>query len=416
MKERRLSVYHGQQLVGQVTADETDRFSFQYDPQWLQLPDAFPVSQALPLLSAVHDGEAAHSFFSNLLPEGAVRSLVARRLGLSEGNDFALLEALGGECAGALVIASSPPRPADQTYSPIDEKQLAELAQRGGAFAETSGTGGVRLSLAGAQDKLPVFLQDDRLMLPHGSSPSSHILKFASRDFKNMPGNELMIGALARASGLPVVNSSLRSIGNDMHLLVERYDRISRDGSIIRLHQEDLCQALGVPPSRKYEEEGGPTFQQCFQMVDQASAEPALDGRSLILWAAFNAIVGNADGHAKNLSLVRGLNGTLRLAPFYDLLSTSVYPRLASRLAMSIGEHADPGHVAAGDWRRLADTVGVRPAFVLETVRGLAETVTDRAKVIAAELRSRYGDFPAADMLLASLPGQAKRVLHLLKK
>jgi serine/threonine-protein kinase HipA len=416
MKERRLGVYHGQELVGHVATDESDRFSFEYDPAWLVSPSAFPISQSLPLGENTHDGEAAHSFFANLLPEGNVRFLVARRLGLSEGNDFALLAALGGECAGALVISPSKPSSADHAYSPLDEEELADLAQRGGAFAETSGSGGVRLSLAGAQDKLPVLLRDDRLMLPLGASASTHILKFASRDFKNMPGNEVMTGTLARASGLPVVNSSLRRIGNELHLIVERYDRISRDGSIVRLHQEDICQALGVPPRRKYEEEGGPTFQQCFEMIDRASSEPALDVRSLIRWAAFNAIVGNADGHAKNLSLVRALDGSLRLAPFYDLLSTSVYPQIAARLAMAIGMHSDPGEIQGRDWRHLAETAGIGPSFVIEIVRGLAETLPELAKAVAVEMREKYGSFPAADMILAHLPGQARRVLHLLKQ
>ena len=206
-------------------------------------------------------------------------------------------------------------------------------------------------------------------------------------------------------------------MGREKHLLVARYDRlVAADGVITRLHQEDLCQALGVPPGRKYEEEGGPRFEQCVRMIADVSSEPALDTRALVRWLAFNTIVGNADGHAKNLSLVRSLDGNLRLAPFYDLLSTAIYPRIASKLAMVVGETSDAGNIRGRDWRRLAESLQIGPTFVVDTVRDLAEAMPDRAIAVAAEMRERHGAFPVAELILRHLRKRVRRSLQLLRE
>lgn len=413
---QRLGVYFECRRVGTIAADEGS-FTFTYEQAWLDDRASFAISRSLPLVAGPQAGPAAHAFFANLLPEGRVRSLVARRLGISEDNDFALLAALGGECAGAMVVATVAPKPAKHDWRLLDNRELTRLSADGAAFVEAVAGGGVRLSLAGAQDKLPVKLQGERLYLPLGASPSSHILKLASRDYKHMPANEALISALARACGLPVVAAELFTVGKTKHLLVTRYDRIvSEDGAITRLHQEDMCQALGLMPGRKYEEEGGPSFRQCFQVLADASAEPALDSRALLRWIAFNAVVGNADGHAKNLSLLRARDGRTRLAPFYDLLSTAVYPNIATRLAMRIGERDDPGQIRGRDWRRLAESIGVGPAFVVATVRDLADEIPEHARGVAAEMHERHGNLPAATMILPLLRKRARRMQQLLRQ
>src|SRR5579863_1570657 len=345
-----LGVYFEGHSVGTVAVDGNGRFTFEYARSWASDTNAFAISRSLPLDGSAGQGNAGHAFFSNLLPEGHVRELVARRLGVSQGNDFALLDALGGECAGALVISRSPPNSKTQSYEPINEKEIAGRASRGLAFAETSGVDGIRLSLAGAQDKLPVRVDGSTLLLPEGDSPSTHILKFANPNYSGFPENELFVTRLAGLCRLPAVTAELRTIENNRHLLVKRYDRVvDADGTIHRLHQEDFCQALGVAPVRKYEKEGGPRFDQCFGLVDDASVEPALDTRELLRWLVFNLIVGNADGHAKNLSLLLGPKGP-RLAPFYDLLCTAIYPKVATRLAMSVHGNTDPGQISGKDW------------------------------------------------------------------
>jgi len=289
---QQLGVYFEGQPVGMVAVDDAGRFTFEYAQAWKSNRNAFAISRSLPLEGGDAQSNAGQAFFANLLPEGRVRELVARRLGVSQGNDFALLDALGGECAGALVISRAPPTPKAHSYRPLDEHEIAALAGRGRAFAETSGTDGIRLSLAGAQDKLAVKVDGSRLLLPEGESPSTHILKFANPDYKHLPENELFVTRLAGQCDIPTVSAELHAIGKTRHLLVRRYDRvIDTDGSIRRLHQEDLCQALGVGPARKYEEEGGPRFDQCFGVVDEMSIEPALDTRALlpIRFASMNA-------------------------------------------------------------------------------------------------------------------------------
>jgi serine/threonine-protein kinase HipA len=130
---------------------------------------------------------------------------------------------------------------------------------------------------------------------------------------------------------------------------------------------------------------------------------------------AFNAIVGNADGHAKNLSLLRTQDGSVRLAPFYDLLSTAVYPRLGRRLAMTVGKNSDPGNIRGSDWRRLAESVEVNPAFVVETVRDLAEAMPARALQVSNSLRERHGSLPVAELILRHLRKNVRRTLEQLK-
>ena len=412
-----LGVFFESRRVGTLALDD-GRFSFTYEESWLAGPTRFAISRSLPLRPEPNTGSAAHAFFANLLPEGRVRALVARRLGISEDNDFALLAALGGECAGAMVVTAGQPKPPGKhDWRPLGNKELATMAEDGAALADAVGSGGVRLSLAGAQDKLPVKLEGDRLYLPLGTAPSTHILKFASHEYKHMPTNEVFVLSLARACELPVVAAQPFKIGRTAHLLVARYDRVVADGGAIRrLHQEDMCQALGLLPGRKYQEEGGPSFDQCFAVVAETSVEPALDTLALLRWLVFNTLVGNADGHAKNLSLLRTADGRRRLAPFYDLLCTAAYPTLATRLAMQVGQQGDPGQIRGQDWRKLAESVGVATRYLIDFVRNMAEALPERAANVAAEMARGHGRLPATEMILPVLRKRARRTLQLLRQ
>ena len=414
-EQDKLGVYFEGRPVGTVGVDGSGRFNFEYASSWASDTKAFAISRSLPLGGSEGQSDVGHSFFSNLLPEGSVREQVARHLGVSPGNDFALLDALGGECAGALVISRSPSVSKTPSYRPLNEKQIANRASRGLAFAETSGTDGIRLSLAGAQDKLPVKVDGVTLLLPEGNSPSTHILKFANPNYSGFPENELFVTRLAGLAALPTVTAELRTIRKSRHLLVKRYDRlVEGDGKIHRLHQEDFCQALGVAPARKYEQEGGPRFDQCFALVEDASVEPALDTRSLLRWLVFNLIVGNADGHAKNLSLLFGPDGT-RLASFYDLLCTAIYPTVATRLAMSVHGNGDPGEIRGKDWRALATAIKVGGRFLEDVVLELVEELPPKARQLSRDLESEYGGMGIADSIAAKIATRARRTKQLLK-
>jgi serine/threonine-protein kinase HipA len=196
-----------------------------------------------------------------------------------------------------------------------------------------------RLSLAGAQDKCPVMLRDGHYLLPRQESPSSHILKFELADYRHLPAYETFTTQLAKTIGLTVVDIRLQSIGETHYALIERYDRLLNDnGEIQRLHQEDFCQALGYGHERKYQEDGGPDFAQCYRLVQDVSSDPANDLLSLLRWQIFNVLAGNSDGHAKNLSLLYLTNGEIRLTPFYDLVCTRAIERIDYHLAFAVGD------------------------------------------------------------------------------
>jgi serine/threonine-protein kinase HipA len=337
------------------------------------------------------------AWFANLLPEGEVRGHVARRFGLSERNDFGLLAAIGGECAGALSLhaASESTPPSDKAERrPLPWSELEEMVTRTprpSLLALVASETELRLSLAGTQDKLPVCLEGDGLGLPAGGAASTHLLKVASASFPDLVHNELFCLELAGRIGLSIPPVRLAPTATPM-LLIERYDRtIAGDGSVTRLHQEDLCQALGVEPESKYESEGGPGLADVFTLVTRVSRQPLADRRSLLTWVLFNDLIGNADAHGKNLSLLHGARsdvGAPALAPFYDLVCTAIYPELSRRQAMKIGGEARRERIETRHWQRFAESVAIRPAFLQQVGQELCRVVETEAADVAGTLGS----------------------------
>lgn len=417
-----LLVFHRDSLVGRLRPLAGGQASFEYDPGWLDGPESFAISASLPLSPGPQDDAAARAFFANLLPEGPVREAVCRQLGLSVSNDFALLEAVGGECAGALtILPESAPAPdgALGRYERLEGSAIAAMARRFSVLAEVTAERAPRLSLAGAQDKLPVRVDEGgALYLPMCGAPSTHILKVPSRGFKHVPANEGLVTALGRALSLRVVDIDLRRLEDVEVALVRRYDRaLADDGeTVTRLHQEDLCQALGLLPSTKYEGEGGPSFVDAIDLVRRRSSEPLVDARELIRWLAFTLLVGNADGHGKNLSLLADPGaGSWRLAPFYDLVCTRAYPRLGRHLAMSVGGERDPGLVGRAHWDALARAIRVGPRLVHKEVTEMAETIPRLFEDVAAAHVARHGNTPAIALLRGPLKRQCRRSLQLMR-
>lgn len=413
-----LAVLYAGRMAGKLWTATDGRLVFEYADLWLADAESFAVSLSLPLRKDAYTDERAGRFFANLLPEGRLRQLATRRLGISEENDFALLKAIGGECAGALSVVPEEGFdhvPAEYEYQPLSPKALSEIIIAGDALAFVAGEGKARLSLAGAQDKLPVYFEDGKYFLPVADSPSSHILKFPDPKFSHLQANEVLTTQLAAAVGLRVVEVELDDIEGEFVCRVTRYDR-RRDeqGKIQRIHQEDFCQALGLSHRTKYEQEGGPSFGDCFKLVGDASADPLPDAEQLLRWLAFNAAVGNADGHAKNLSLLFGERGSIRLTPFYDLVCTRAYKRLDRAMAMRIGDTADPGQIRAKDWVMLAEGIGVGRRFLLDLVREVAERVLEVTKEVATGFQSRYGDSPAVQMVVPLVEKQARRLVTVL--
>lgn len=411
-----LEVRHGERRVGSLRADESNRFCFRYQEEWLSAKDAFPVSITLPLGPDEEVGGRAHTFFANLLPEGLVRQAVCRRLGISESNDVELLRAIGGECAGALSIVDPnvPLERPDHEYEELDARRLQSLAEDDDRVVPLLiGGAETRLSLAGAQDKVPVAILDGKIHLPLKGSPSTHILKLPNRRYAHLPQNEAFVLGLATRAGLECAGSELTNATKPQSLLVERYDRRRTDDPwpVRRLHQEDFCQALGLLPGQKYEQEGGPSLAQAVALVRTSVVNPLQDVPRLIEWQTFNAAAGNADGHGKNLSIVYDDEGP-RLAPFYDLVSTRAYESLDRRLAMGVGGRRNADELGYEQWATLATELEMRDRVVLDIVGRTLEKVADSLPKWTHEYRDQYGASP----ILQTLPGWIEKQVRRLRR
>jgi len=387
-----LIVYLNNQQVGMLRDEESPVFA--YDKAWLEATDAYPLSRQLPLQSQPFTGRAVRAFFAGLLPEAETRERIASVLGVSAGNDFALLERIGGECAGAVSLwPEGHPLPAFTGTSSQRRLGNAELEEIVGQLPQRpllAGEEGIRLSLAGAQVKLPVIVDpaDGSLALPLGSAASTHILKPEPGRFPGLAANEAFCMALARAVGLEAVETQWIMVGSTPCLLARRYDRESESGgTLVRIHQEDLCQALGVPPERKYQGEGGPSLPDCFDLLRQWSSAPVVDIRSFLDGIIFAALTGNADAHAKNFSFIyRGARR--RMAPLYDQVCTLAWPELSAALSMKIGAANLLPEVSPEHFRQLAGKAGLGWPLVRERLAKLASTLDEVLNKGAVQLEA----------------------------
>ena len=387
---RALTVWWEGTVVGSLTADRHGAMRFAYDADWLADPAAPALSVSLPRRPEPFPPRQCRPFFEGLLPEGAQRDAVAAALGVSRANEFRLLERLGGEVAGALALwpaGETPPRfeAAGPVSAPADD-ELAALLARLDARPFLAGTPGLRLSLAGAQSKLPVILLDGRIALPAPGQPTTHILKPPIARFVATTENEAFAMRLTARLGLDVAPVEPYVAAGQACLLVTRYDRRREpDGAVRRVHQEDFCQALGIVADRKYAADGGPGFRQCFELVRRACTRPAVEVLKLLDAAIVQVLLGNADAHGKNYSLLLQ-GGRVELAPLYDLLSTVAYPDLSPNFAMRIARRATLEELRRGDWNRFANSVGIGAPFVRRRVRELADLALVQATAVAAEL------------------------------
>ena len=276
---RQLEVWLSGIHVGTL-AQVDGRLAFTYASDWLSNKAAMPLSQSLPLQAEAFDDRATRPFFAGLLPEGAKRKGVAQALHVSRQNDFALLDGIGGECAGAVTLLEpgQTPLPLDAPDAVrwLDAAELVRTIDDMPSRPMRAGDADLRLSLAGAQDKLPVVAEGGRIGLPRFGTPSTHILKPAIPDIEASVLNEGFCMALAAALKLDVAPAAVHTVGEGgdarPYLLVARYDRQhTASGQRQRLHQEDFCQALGVPPETKYQNEGGPDLAQAFALLRQAT-------------------------------------------------------------------------------------------------------------------------------------------------
>ncbi len=411
---RTLDVYLADRLVGRLIQEDTGQLQFGYDAGWLQAADARPISQSLPLRAEPFSHRECRPFFSGLLPEAEKRDVIARVLGVTPRNDFILLDRLGGECAGAITFVHAgeePPRPPTTAdYRSLSEEELARILRSLPERPLLAGEEGVRLSLAGAQDKLPVLVVDDVIALPLHGAPSSHIVKPQIRRYEDTVQNEAFCLMLADRLGLHVIPAEVRRTKDESFLLVGRYDRVrTADGRLQRLHQEDFCQALGVPPELKYQNEGGPSLADCFELVRRSCSRPAVDLIRLLDYVIFNFLVGNHDAHGKNYSIIYNDRG-VELAPLYDVVSTAAYPDLSSRLAMKIGDKYQPDDVLPRHWDRFARDAGLAAPMVRRRVIDLAQRVTKASHELADDLERRGHGSPIITRIIKTVDARGAKL------
>jgi serine/threonine-protein kinase HipA len=371
---RTLSVYLYENYVGDLVQDESGQFSFTYKKEWLNHPNRIPLSHSLPLRLDSFTRKECQGFFEGILPEEKKREMIAKNLGISAHNDFAMLEKIGGECAGAVTFLSEGEtlKKIKFDYQTLSELELLQVLKTLPRRPLMAGERGIRLSLAGAQDKISVLVKKEEIFIPLYGAPSSHILKPANEYFEDLVTNEHLCLQLASKLGLPVAKSSIHTVQGYNYLLVERYDRkIDKEGNLQRIHQEDFCQALGFASDMKYQSEGGPSLKQCFELVRNASSTPVLDLKNLLDAVIYNFLIMNADAHGKNFSLLYQ-DGKVRMAPLYDLVCTASYPELSQNMAMKIGGERKATRIGRRHFEKMAKEVGLTSPMVLERIKELA--------------------------------------------
>lgn len=370
---QQLSVFLRGRRVGSLERTGPSRYRFAYSEEAIQGNRNDPLarlSASLPLREERFKPSESAPFFEGLLPEGAVRAAVAAKLGLSEANGFGMLAALGADCAGAVMVLPEDRPPGSVAGPPfaLSESQVGELLRDlpRDPLGIDADPGGVRLSLGGVQDKLIlVRLPSGDFCQPLGGMTSNCLLKPEHERFEGVAVNEAFCMRVAAAAGNEAATTELLELDGIRCLYSERFDRTAgSDGSIVRIHQEDMCQALGLLPTQKYEAEDGPSVASVIALLRrQPSRRIALDVNAFVRAVLTCFLLGNSDAHGKNFSLLYDPATGVRLAPLYDVVSTAVYDSLTSRLAMAIGGEDDPSQVDLKCWERLGAESGLGGAL-----------------------------------------------------
>jgi serine/threonine-protein kinase HipA len=344
--------------IGLLEQTPVGKMRFQYDEG-----ASARLSIGMPIRPEPYDEIQTEAYFGGLLPESdAARKAIARRYGVNANNSFSLLKAIGYDCAGAVSLHALDDTAPQLSVFPLEGRILSEdaLARHIQELPQKPlflGVEGLRLSLAGAQDKAAVCLIDNQVALPEQGCPTTHILKPVAQGFDGLVHNEYLCLQLAERIGLQVPHVEIRWVQDIPYLLIERYDRLIKDQTVRRVHQEDFCQALGIVSANKYQADGGPDLTACFNLL-RSTAQPVKDRNALASLVVFNYLVGNMDAHGKNFSLLHRDSQTVTLTPVYDVVCTRAYDELAQRMAMKIGGYYDPDDILPRHWERQCKAIG----------------------------------------------------------
>lgn len=352
-----LNVYLNNDFVGILSKDNNGGICFQYDKK-----AKHQLSLALPIREELYLNKDCKGFFNGLLPESEhVRVAIGKKYGINPKNDFSLLKAIGYDCAGAVAFFENKPENLKEYYKIKGnilsndelEQYIKNLPKKPLALGSDK-----RLSLAGAQDKTAVVLINNKIAIPDDNIPSTHILKPAINGYKETIENEYLCLKVAEKLGIQIPNIQIGNANNTKYFLIERYDRTIKNNQIKRIHQEDFCQASNIPSAYKYQSEGGVDFKRCIEILKKTT-KPAVSIKKFVELMIFNYLISNNDAHGKNFSILHYDNDNILFAPAYDLLCTSVYPELSSKMAMKIGGYYENNKIYPRHFERMAKDIGI---------------------------------------------------------
>lgn len=408
-----LNVFLNSRLVGQLLREASGAITFRYDPSWLEWESVMPISLSLPLREQAFPGAPVIAVFSNLLPDNdELRRQIAART-RAEGTDaYSLLGAIGHDCVGALQFLSPDKQPGPAGVvegDPISNTQIASIVENlATAPLGVTEDESFRISLAGAQKKTALLHRDGKWYKPRGATATTHILKPAigklpnGIDLTHSIENEFFCLKILAALGMDSANPKIKTFGKTRVLVVERFDRRwTADERLLRLPQEDCCQALSVAPTRKYQEHGGPGIEQILQLL-RGSDDPQTDQRSFLKANIVFWLMGATDGHAKNFSVFIRPGGRFQLTPLYDVLSAQ--PNVDTKQVL---------------WKhfRLAMSFGAKPHYAIRQIapRNFIQTAEQAGigkQVVPSILEELLNQTPAAvDAVLAALPASFPEVI-----
>lgn len=396
--------------VGQLSKAATGAIDFRYDPRWLEWEHALPVSLSLPLREDAYRGEAVTAVFDNLLPDSdALKRRVAERIGAAGTDAYSLLAAIGRDCVGALQFIGIEEAYEDITTTikgeAVDETAIEQLlrglsqAPLGLSRDET-----FRISIAGAQEKTALLRHKGRWWKPTGATPTTHIFKKQigrlpnGLDLSESVENEFYCLKLAEVFGLPVNKAEMHTFGDTRALVIERFDRLwTRDQRLLRVPQEDCCQALSIPPTRKYQSEGGPGMVRILDLL-KGSDQPTADRITVLKAQLFFWLIGATDGHAKNFSIFLSPGGRYHLTPLYDVLTAQPsfdagqIDRRYMKLSMSVGtsRHYRIGEILVRHFVQTGKATGLVESVVLAAIEEMADTAQRALRKVENSLPENF--------------------------
>jgi serine/threonine-protein kinase HipA len=406
----------GEQEVGRVRLDGRGRLSLVYSADWPNQPGTYPLSVTMPLSHPEHGHRVVEAFLRNLLPDDpAVQRRWALKHRVASNDLLGLLAKVGQDCAGAVHFrlpeqSHDPPNPA------IEWLETAAVAERlrglwndASAWRRASDAG--QFTLSGVQPKTALYRDGQRWGIPSGSVPTTHILKIGAIDDNAYPRNEHFCLSLAGALGLPVASSRVEQFDDEVAIAVERFDRIRTGTGIVRIHQEDLCQALAVLPSAKYESDGGPSCRTIVDAIREYSMDPDYDVGNFVAALVYNWLIAGADGHAKNYALRILAGAQVSHAPLFDISSTLPYTKDVGKieLSMAIGGHTKLAEIGPPQWRKLMRDLSLEEEAVKSAMTEMVERTPDLASQLLTRCNAEGLAHPMLDRVAAAISDRARQ-------